>query len=282
MHRYIDAPSILAEAKMMQKDCQETYILIEGESDKIFFNTLMEPHPQIRFRPVNGWKQVYDTIRLAQEESYTNIAGIIDKDYHQLIEDTITETPQLFFTDANDIEMMLFLSSAFEKFLTVCADESKLNLQLDPRKPILTAASYLGALRAISLTEQYHFCFDGFECKDFVHRNTLVPNCKQLIEIITQRTRSKGTQVIVTNESLETCINAFIQAHSPLVLCNGHDVLDILSIAMTKLYASYSSNQYNADALFDYLLMGYTREEFQESELYKKLFGWIHTMLDVA
>lgn len=275
MQRYIDGNTILTEAKMMYHDCHESYILIEGESDKAFFTTLMGQPPNIRFRPVNGWEQVHNTVLLAQKESYSQIAGVIDKDYHSLLRDGVEENEQLFFTDSNDIEMMLFESSSFEKFLSVCADEHKIKDYDAPRQPILEAASRLGALRALSLVNHYNFHFDGFECKDYIDRNSLNPDCTKLVEKITQRSRSKGTSVTVTNETLSSQITAFIQQHNALCLCNGHDVLDILSIAMTRLYASASSNQYHADALFDYLLMGYSQEEFQESQLYRTLSNWI-------
>lgn len=267
---------------MMQADYHGTYILVEGESDKTFFNTLMGAYPNIRFRPVNGWERVHSTILLAQQESYTNILGIIDNDYHLLIKDGITENSQLLFTDSNDIEMMLFYSKAFEKFLIVCADESKLKSNPDPRKPILNAASFLGALRAISLVNQYNFCFEGFECKDFVNRNNLSFDCKKLIEKFVQRTRSKGTPVAATNEELELQVNTFIDEHNVDSLCNGHDVMDILGLAMSKLYVSSSANQYTADALFDYLLMGYSVEEYQGTQLYQKLINWIHINKNVA
>lgn len=277
MQKYINAAVILSEAMMMQKDYHETYILVEGESDKIFFNTLVDADTNIRFRPVNGWKQVYDTISLARQKEYTNVLGIIDRDYHLLVQDGVIEDDQLLFTDSNDIEMMLFYSNSFQKFLIVCADANKLNGYIDPRMPILRAAAYLGALRAISLTNQYNFCFDGFECKDFVNRSSLTADCKQLVERIIQRTRSKGIQVTVTKEELELQIQVFIQEHDICFLCNGHDVMDILGIAMSKLYASSSANQYTVDILFKHLLMGYSTEEFQKSQLYKKLISWIHT-----
>lgn len=54
------------------------------------------------------------------------------------------------------------------------------------------------------------------------------------------------------------------------------------AFAMSKLYASSSANQYTADALFDYLLMGYSVEEFQETQLYQKLISWIHVNKNVA
>ena len=275
MQRYIDESTILTEAKMMYHDYHELYILIEGESDKTFFTTLMGQLSNIRFRPVSGWERVHNAVLLAQKESYSTIAGVIDRDYHSLLQDGIEENEQIFFTDDNDIEMMLFESSSFEKFLSVCADQSKTKDYATPRQPIIEAASQLGALRALSLLNKYYFHFDGFDCKDYVNRSSLESDCPKLIAKVTQRTRSKGTPVTVTNETVMSQIEEFIQKYDAQDLCNGHDVFDILGIAMTKLYASSSANQYNADSLFNYLLMGYTKEEFQKSQLYKSLYNWI-------
>ena len=111
MQKYLDESSILAEAKMMYHDYHEVYILIEGKSDKVFFDTLIGKVPNIRFRPVNGWENVYNAIYKAQDESQFPIAGIIDQDYHLLLQDGIEESEQLFFTDSNDIEMMLYAYS---------------------------------------------------------------------------------------------------------------------------------------------------------------------------
>lgn len=275
MQKYIDASSILSEARMMRTDCKETYILIEGDSDKTFFRTLSEFPSSIRFRPVHGWEKVYETINLAQQEKYANIFGIIDKDYHLLINDGVVENEQLVFTDQNDIEMMMFFSSAFDKFLAVCADETKLASHMDPRKPVLSAASIIGALRAISLDKKYNLHFDGFDCKDFIDKNTLTPDLDRLIERIIQRTRSQGKHVNISIKELADEHQSFVQSNNVSFLCNGHDVLDILGIAMNKLFASSSANQYNADNIFHYLLVGYPVEEFQRSRLYQKLADWI-------
>lgn len=279
MQKYLDESSILAEAKMMYHDYHEVYILIEVKSDKVFFDTLIGKVPNIRFRPVNGWENVYNAIYKAQDESYFPIAGIIDQDYHLLLQDGIEESEQLFFTDSNDIEMMLFKSSSFEKFLSVCADDNKTKEYADPRLPVVEAASYLGALRVLSLANQYHLHFDGFECKEYVERNLLRADYKKLVERIIQRSRSKGTAITVGNETLISQIETYIQQYDACSLCNGHDILEILGIAMTKLFSTSSSNQYGADALFDYLLMGYPVEEFRESRLFKMLSEWIRQTL---
>lgn len=41
MQKYIDEYTLLAEAKMMYQDCHESYILVEGQTDKTFFTVLM-------------------------------------------------------------------------------------------------------------------------------------------------------------------------------------------------------------------------------------------------
>ena len=277
MQKYIDEYTILAEAKMMYQDCHETYILVEGQTDKTFFDVLMGRQSNIRFRPVSGWERVHKTILLAQKERFNNILGIIDKDFHVLLHDGVTENNQLFFTDSNDIEMMLFNSVSLEKFLAIYADQNKLNADEKPRNRILNAASCLGALRVVSLVNRYNLRFDGFECKDFIDRNTLLPDSKKLIKKITQRTISNGTSVSVTEEVLESQASDLMQVYYPRDLCNGHDVLDILGIAMTKCFSSLPATQYNPDTIFGYLLMGYSDNEFHETQLYNKLTMWIQS-----
>ena len=277
MQKYIDEYTILAEAKMMYQDCHETYILVEGQTDKTFFDVLMGRQSNIRFRPVSGWERVHKTILLAQKERFNNILGIIDKDFHVLLHDGVTENNQLFFTDSNDIEMMLFNSVSLEKFLAIYADQNKLNAGGKPRNRILNAASCLGALRVVSLVNRYNLRFDGFECKDFIDRNTLLPYSKKLIKKITQRTISNGTSVSVTEEVLESQASDLMQVYYPHDLCNGHDVLDILGIAMTKCFSSLPATQYNPDTIFGYLLMGYSDNEFHETQLYNKLTMWIQS-----
>ena len=277
MQKYIDEYTILAEAKMMYQDCHETYILVEGQTDKTFFDVLVGRQSNVRFRPVSGWERVHKTILLAQKERFNNILGIIDKDFHVLLHDGVTENNQLFFTDSTDIEMMLFNSVSLEKFLAIYADQNKLNAGEKPRNRILNAASCLGALRVVSLVNRYNLRFDGFECKDFIDRNTLLPDSKKLIKKITQRTISNGTSVSVTEEVLESQASDLMQVYYPHDLCNGHDVLDILGIAMTKCFSSLPATQYNPDTIFGYLLMGYSDNEFHETQLYNKLTMWIQS-----
>lgn len=275
MQKYIDAATILSEARMMWSGYQEKYILVEGETDRLFLNTVLGEIPRVRIRAVGGWELVYNTISQAQKEEFVQLLGIIDKDYHVINKDEITESKQLAFTDMNDIEMMLFMSKAYDKFLKICGSESKLKVCPDTRAIILSVAFFVGVLRSISLKNQYCFNFDGIECKDFVDKNNLILNLDKLVEKIIQRTRSNGTTVTVSNEEVKRIILITKEDKKAEEYCNGHDVMDIIGIAMTKVFASASSKEYSPEVIFNYLLMGYTSEEFQKSKMYDKINEWM-------
>lgn len=275
MQKYIDAATILSEARMMWSGYQEKYILVEGETDRLFLNTVLGEIPRVRVRAVGGWELVYNTISQAQKEEFVQLLGIIDKDYHVINKDEITESKQLAFTDMNDIEMMLFMSKAYDKFLKICGSESKLKVCPDTRAIILSVAFFVGVLRSISLKNQYCFNFDGIECKDFVDKNNLILNLDKLVEKIIQRTRSNGTTVTVSNEEVKRIILITKEDKKAEEYCNGHDVMDIIGIAMTKVFASASSKEYSPEVIFNYLLMGYTSEEFQKSKMYDKINEWM-------
>ena len=112
MRKYIDTVSELCEARMMWESYHEAYVFVEGTSDRRFFSTILGHVPHISFRALDGWERVVSVIDLAKKAGFSYTFGIIDKDYHAVINDGFGENEQLAFTDNNDIEMMLVLSSA--------------------------------------------------------------------------------------------------------------------------------------------------------------------------
>jgi hypothetical protein len=277
MQEYIDAPSILSEAKMMWNVNKKLYICVEGKTDKIFFNSLITDKYSIQIRVLKGWEKVKDVISLAREENYTKVLGIIDKDYHYINNDGIVPNEQLLITDDNDIEMMLFNSTAYDKFLEVCGQENKLKLFDDKRLKILEAAFPIGAFRSISLANNYCLCFDGFDYKSVMDRENLSIDVEKLIKKIIQRTCSKGKKVNLNKEKIINQISLIKSDKNITSYCNGHDILDMICIAMTKLYATASANEYNPTTIFNYLLMGYSFNEFKETSLHKEIKKWINS-----
>lgn len=275
MQNYITPSVTLDQARMLYRDTGKPTIIVEGDSDKTFFKTMMGDR-KIHYSPVNGWEKVRDTIDFAIAHEYFETMGVIDRDYHVLLDDGIKENEQLAFTDQNDLEMMLFLSPSFMKFLTIAASETKLSAIENPRTPILTAASYIGALRALSLQNNYCLCFDEYECKSFVDYRTFDCSTERLVNGIISRSSPSKCGLSIDRGALLSTLNDFVKKYSAESLCNGHDVMDIIGIAMRKLFASANASVYSEDRLFELLLQGYTTEEFQKSELCKKLNSWLN------
>lgn len=277
MRNYIDAPSILSEAKMMWDSNKKLCIFVEGKSDRIFFNSLFKDIKNIQIRALEGWENVESVISLARKNNFTKALGIIDKDYHYVNNDGIVPNEQLLFTDDNDIEMMLFNSTAYDKFLEVCGKENKLKLYDDKRLMVLEAAFPIGAFRSISLANNYCLCFDGFDYKSITDKNSLFVDVEKLVTKIVERTCSKGNKVIINKEEIINQISLIKSNKIITSYCNGHDVLNILCIAMTKLYATASANDYTPTAIFNYLLMGYSFNEFKKTSLHREIVKWINS-----
>lgn len=274
MQKYIDAECLLSEARMMWHDCHHAYLLLEGTSDKVFISALMGEIPNVRSRVVNGWENVYETISKAEQTNFPYVAGVIDSDYHEILEDQVKPTLQLFFTDDNDIEMMMVKSHSFEKFLIVCGSCDKLKDIPDKLGRIMEAAFPLGAMRYLSLKKAYNLCFEGIESKKFICKQDLSVDKKRMISVLLDRTRSLGKQLTVSIDDLLEELDDILEKSVASQYCNGHDVLDVISIAMTKLFATCDANTYDQCKVFNYLLMGYTQEEFQTTQLFNSIGVW--------
>ena len=276
MQQYIDEYSVYSEARMMWNDFRKAYICVEGETDKLFLSTYIQEYSMIQFRALNGWELVYKTLQLAISESFPFLFGIIDRDYHCLLNDGIEEAPQLAFTDQNDIEIMLFCSASFDKFIKVYGSEEKVKKAGDPKQIILSSASYIGALRAVSLQQHYNLIFDGYSCSDFIDKKNLSVDLKLLVKKIIERTRSKGHHLNIENDEIEKEVKDFICNNSALQLSNGHDVLEITCLSMQKLLGTCSATEHNSESVFLTLLMGYTKEEFKSTSLYMQIDKWLN------
>lgn len=277
MQNYINYSTILTQAKMLWDDYKKPTVYVEGNSDKLFLKTSFKKYENISFCALDGWENVYKIISLAEEKGFINVLGIIDKDYHNINNDGVIQNQQLYFTDDNDIEMMLFNSNSLNKFLEVCGSEKKLKTVDNPRELVLKAAFPIGILRSISLLNQYCLWFEDFDYKSVIDKNNLTIDVDKLVSKIIDRTRCKGKTVTETKENIVNQISAILESGNNKDYCNGHDVFAILCIAMTKLFATASANDYTENVVFNYLLVGYSAAEFEKTSLYAKISNWIES-----
>ena len=101
---------------------------------------------------------------------------------------------------------------------------------------------------------------------------------KKMIDILLDRTRSQGKQVAVSVDDIMEDLEGILAESLACQYCNGHDVLNVICIAMAKLFATCDANTYDQCDIFNYLLMGYTQEEFQATKLSNSIGAWTRSL----
>lgn len=270
MKQYITAELIVDEAKMLIIDSKCPYVLVEGDSDKKLYGTLI-PKAKATFRQLSGWENVVDVVKCANDRDVHGIAGIIDRDYHELLQDGVLNVPNIYHTDENDLEMMLLCSSAFDKFISLSANTEKMNSADECRNVIIQAAAHIGALRYISMRDGIGLSFQNMDMTKVIDKSTLNVNLTKYVTKVCSRSRSKGIAISESISQLVSKMEEALRHFHPKLLCNGHDGMAVLAVSLQKMYGNYNANEYSEERLLEALSMGYTMSLFSESILYNSL-----------
>ena len=277
MKQFVTERTFSNEAKMLWNDYKFGTVLVEGETDILFLSSVITDYKNIKYRSVCGWENVVKTSVLAKSEGFTKLIGVIDKDYHELLSDLKSEC-NLLFTDKNDLESMLFYSTAFEKFLHICGSTDKLQAIEDPRRIILDAAIAIGKLRVLAQKYSVPLKFEGIEYTKFIDKKSLKADANRLVELVCNRTCSNGT-VVRFCEVWSQYEDDFISSLKDECI-NGHDVLNIVCVAMQKVFATYSATYFSENNVLTHLLMGYGNAEFRKTVLYESIDNWYCKNID--
>nr|VFK50361.1 MAG: Protein of unknown function (DUF4435) [Candidatus Kentron sp. TUN]VFK51530.1 MAG: Protein of unknown function (DUF4435) [Candidatus Kentron sp. TUN]VFK55992.1 MAG: Protein of unknown function (DUF4435) [Candidatus Kentron sp. TUN] len=284
MRKHLNWTDIANEIRLELKNKYSTnkiWVIVEGIPDQRLFSNLIDGNQVEVYFSYSGLNGVLEIVSELSEET-NHILGIRDADFLHL--EGKTEIPEnIFLTDYHDIEMMMI--SCDEVYRGVesqhltrkkededSAGHGKFvfpHKALSSRKIILNAISFMGGLRWINNTENLGLNFDDLGLGKFydwnVHENIPVIQEDKYLNMIMQRSDSKKGRV-----SREE-INLKRKNMSDLLnLCNGHDFLKVFAIS-----ASHSSKKgMNEDDIGKAFGSAYRFEDFQKTNLYKKLQEW--------
>ena len=250
------------------------YILVEGSFDVKFYSQIFDNNKTI-IKPCNGKETVIDVYNKLNKDNLIesiDVIFILDKDYDFYLDSNI-KSEKVFYTDFHDLDVVLIECGAFEKFIDFDCNKGKLkefkalnNIE-DLKQFIFSSARKIGYLRMISLRDKYNLTFQNIEFKNFINRNTLSINVNNLIAELknkSQRLDIDSNEIMYKLQELET--NKDLQH-----IESGHDILNILAIAMKKVFATNSSNAYCHDTIQDKMLYGCDVNMFKQTNLYKDI-----------
>ena len=279
-------PNRIANSILQKNSFKGAYLIVEGNKDFSLFKKFTETE-FCKIEIAFGNNNVIDVINELNSRGYSEALGIIDSDFRKL-DNEIPANENILLTDEHDIEIMIFKSEAFETIITHYAQPSKLesfikeNDNQELREIFLNLAMPLGYLKWANKKNNLGLVFkplkvDGnpLNIADFIPPTTLkFTNYEDMIQSVLNYTVNKSELKTTKDLAVKAAKKMINNAHSLLQICNGHDVIHIISISLRKKISNLNSNSINPEQLEKEFIFAYDSRYFEQTELYKQIKLW--------
>jgi hypothetical protein len=260
-------------------------VVVESKANELLFRKLLHRH--CCFFAVEGRKNVEAVLSQVNRFLIKGTIGIIDADFSRLLNQSNT-TGNLFLTDYHDTELMCILSPAWENVLDFYIQKEKFvsfveKNGVDFRTYLLQICKPIGVLRLLNEQEKLELKFktrkkdnsyDFIDYEAFIDKKTLQVDVSKLFKAV--ENKSSKLNFFANNPSIITTYNTRLANDFDLKqLNNGHDMLNILSVALQEAIGNRkSSTKISGATLEDDLVKGYRIEDFTQTILYQQLLNW--------
>jgi hypothetical protein len=265
---------IANEIRQTRANSRIIFIVSEGSNDAIYYSSLVNV-TNCRVIGSGGKDNLSDALDIIERENIRGVLFIADADFDHL-EGIQPKTSNALLTDLHDFEVLTLTSTAFDKILREVGSNSKIsNFQNNQGIQILdflfSRAKYIGYLRYTAFKEKLSLKFEDLDFTKFINRNNLDIDLDKLILAVKNNTRKPEINSI----DFKAKIISFDKSNFDLSqICCGHDVIEILSIGLKRLFGSYNSKEMSAKELERLLRVGYEKSAFEQTELYKAISSW--------
>ena len=263
------------------------HLIVEGDDDRKFFRSALKGVDKVNLLCVWGADNVIhvvreiDRLRLTARISPT--LGIVDRDYRVPL-GTLLQSPNLIASDARDLECMMFGSPSFENVLSEFGSAEKVSA-LGGSGPIATAAiasaSTIGRIRYHTQQLQSGTSFQKLELSKIVDRKTLAIAPDELVKHLNARQGVSGCALPdkLSNLAKDTCAKARCDKGQPyfqheLLLCRGHDLMELLAIGFRSLFGSRSAAESSRENVKSLFRLNYVAH-FRTTQMGKSIEAWL-------
>lgn len=270
MKSYLNAYTLGNQILMLKGNKKGiSFLLVEGCTDSLGYYWMLNNE---KCFPITAHSKdnVLDTINYLEQKNTDGILGIVDADFWN-VDRVNLPSKNIVKTDTHDIETLIMSSPALDKVLIHYGDRDKLPSNDNVINLLLEAGKPLGYLRWLSSKRKMYLNFKGLEFSRFVDKNTLDVDCDKLIIEVIENTKNCKYKSDDLKRILEYALRN--STHSPWQICCGHDLVEILSIALIELFGSFGSpaNKFN---ISKWLSLAYEHAYFSETSLYSSILNW--------
>jgi hypothetical protein len=265
---------IANELRLRRSQHQGTFVVVEGRDDRLFYERFLDIQ-QCKFVVADGKEKVCEVISILDAAGFHGALGIVDADF-DLLDEIPMSSLNVIRGNCHDIEAMLIRSPALNRVLREFGSEDKIQKFVtkagrDICHVLLAAVSPLGYLRWHSLRSDLRLRFDGLPLARFVDMVTLTADRSKLIATVKNHSQRHD----LDNEELGLAIRGIDNPqHDPWQLCNGHDLVGVLSIGLRKALGSQSAVAVGVEEIARALRLAYESVDFATCELYRAIREW--------
>lgn len=273
MREYIKQnPNRWADQIRLRRDAfAGVFLVVEGHSDKLVYSNFVNSKT-CEFVISDGKEQALNTIKILDNDKFTGVLAVVDADF-DCLENNLPESPNILLTDDHDLEMMMLKTPALEKIIKERGSEEKVN-EKDIRETLLKIGQEIGYLRWVSQKYNLSLRFENLDLGRFIKKDTLSIDCSELIKAIKNHSQKP---LLVDNDILEKMRELRNNEHDPWQVCCGHDIMEILSLALCRAWGTCKPTDVKAENLERDLRLAYERSYFYQTQLYCLIQNWQNT-----
>jgi hypothetical protein len=251
-----------------------TFLLVEGSTDKIFYerfvNKIACEVSSISGKPSSRLR-VLKVLKILDDANFHGVLAIVDADFGRL-KSPLSEVPNLIYTDTHDLETILLNSPALYKVVAEFGSEDKVaNFEQGVRTALLEAGMPIGYLRWISQLDSLNLTFEGIKFSKFIGDRTLQTDEFKLIEEVKNKSQAFALK---SRDLQQRLINQKSDNHDPWQICCGHDLVEILSLGLSKAIGSAKASDVTSESLERSLRLAYEETYFCQTQIYMSVKLW--------
>ncbi|MYC93623.1 MAG: DUF4435 domain-containing protein [Caldilineaceae bacterium SB0661_bin_32] len=261
---------IAAEIRMGRSQSPRTLLIVEGRDDRLLMEAFVS-QSTCRIEVAGGKQNVCDVIDILDAEGFNGVLGLVDADFDR-IEGSPARSHNLVMPECHDLIMMLVKSPALGRTITELGSRPKLEtFNENVVDALLNRALPIGYLRLYSLRENLNLRFRGLNFSAWINRTTFTADTGKLIRTVknhSQRQDLSDAKFAVAIKEM----HGFM--YDPYELCNGTDVIEILSIGLRGVLGNKQAREVESELLKRFLRLAYSKQDFRSSSLKKEIEKW--------
>lgn len=270
-----EASDVAQEIRMERQTHKGAFLILEGRNDqKTLYKHIDENSCSI---VVAGSKAVaIEALEMLDNDGFAGVVCLVDKDFENLV----IESENLVETDAHDMDIVVFCSAALDRYLFERADEQKLRdferrMGRGIRDALFEAAAPVGCLRLLSKNIGLNLNFSNMRFAWVAEHDMSVDEDGMFNEVVWEGGQHNRDELRNRYEIIKR------QNHPRPLLCQGHDLMTILGIALIRCIAdvrNINRDMPDARTWRSEVEMGcrlaFGRDEFEGTRVYKALADW--------